>query len=484
MSKPLGILVGFMLLLIVTHSGALAQVDPRIAVVTTDGTQGNCDAIDIDPPWAVLQNLESLGPHSRVRFFFNRLYAVSPANDEILVIDPELFDMITTLEFDSGASPEDILVISPNRAFVTLYNSTDLAIVDPRDGTSCGAVDLSGFADHDGLPEMSMMASDGDRLFIQIQRLDRSGSGNLVPPSYLAVLDLESETLIDVDPDQSGVQGIELLGTNPSFRMQVDSRLRRLFVSTPGRRLSTSGGIEEIDLSALQSLGFILSESDAGADLGGFVMVSVDEGYVLAHTDFIASSHLHSFSRTGGQGAQITTTFNVIDSMALDRITSQLFFPDPFSTPSGVHVIDTHTNTVLTSAPLATGLPPWDLAVVRRTTPGDARNIQVHSLDSLTGELSFDYRPACGASDHNIVYGPLEDVQTYGYSGQVCGIGSSGEVEAFDPGEGSYFFMVVGTGDAGDEGSYGVSSINIERPEDLTDPVCVFTQDLTFSCAR
>ena len=82
------------------------------------------------------------------------------------------------------------------------------------------------------------------------------------------------------------------------------------------------------------------------------------------------------------------------------------------------------------------------------------------------------------------MFGPLEAVETYGYSGQVCGVGTTGAVEAFDPGEGSYFFVIVGTGTAADEGSYGADGMQVERPEDLDDPVCSFAQDLSYSCDR
>jgi hypothetical protein len=476
------ILGSVLALLITAHSVSLGRIEPRLAVATSSGVLGNCDTIDIDPPWVVAQSLESLGPQARLRYFFDLLYAVNPTQDTIQVIDPEAFDTLHTLTFAGGSAPEDILLLSPERAFVTLYNSADLLILDPRNGAPLGSVDLSAFADEDGLPDMSRMATDGERLFIQIQRLDRGGTGNPVPPSYLAVVDLETEALIDVDPLLPGVQGIELVGTRPSFLMHVDRHARRLFVSAPGDRLATTGGIEEIDLGSLQSLGLILSEDPVGADLGAFVMTSVDEGYVMAHTDIIASSHLHSFSRSGGVGPQIITTFRVIDTLALDPITSQLFFPDPDSHPPGMHVIDTVTDTVLTSTPLATGMRPSDLAVVRRTTPGEAWGLRVQSFDPVTGDLLLAFRPACGAGDHNIVYGPLADVRTYGYTGQVCGIGTTGAVEGFDPGEGSFFFLVVGTGEAGDEGSYGVNSLMAERPDDLDDPVCSFTQDLSFPC--
>jgi hypothetical protein len=466
------------------RAAAPAEVEPRLAVATSDGARGDCDAVDLDPPWEALHNLEALGPQARLRYFFDLLYAVDPSQDSIQVIDPASFDTLRTIFMERGSSPEDLLVVSADRAFVSLYNRAALAIVDPARAVVRGFIDLSAFADGDGLPEMSMLARDGDLLFVQIQRIDRVVSGGPVPPSWLAVIDLRTESLIDVDPRRPGIQGIELNGTIPSFRMHVEARARRLFVSTPGPRLNVSGGIEEIDLDALASLGFVLSEESVGIDLGGFVMTSPDAGYVLGHTDIVASSHLAPFSRQSGSGQQIMMNFGIIDNLAVDLATSQLFFPDPFSVPFGVHVIDTATHEVLTETPIATGRPPWDLTVIRRTTPGEARELQVTGRDPETGRLSLAYRPACGATNHNIVYGPLDKVGSYAYSGQVCGIGTSGAVEAFDPGEGSIFFLVVGTGEAVDEGSYGGDSRRAERPEDLLDPVCSFAQDLSFSCDR
>ena len=484
MAKARAILGGLLALNCAAYSATLGPITPRIAVATSDNIQGRCDSVGISPPWEVLQNLEPLGPWSRLRYFYDRLYAVNRSPDEIQAIDPVSFDTILTLRLARDSMPEDILVVAPDRAFVSLYNSTAIAIVDPIKGLPQGSIDLGAFADTDGLPEMSMMARDGDRLFVQIQRIDRTGTGIPVPPSWLAVVDLKSETLIDVDPDLPGVQGVRLIGTVPNSRMHVDRRARRLFVSTPGPRLNVSGGIEEVDLDTLQSLGFVLSEADVGVDLGGFVMVSPDAGYVLGHTDIVASSHLAPFSRDQGVGDQILMAFGFIDALAIDPITSQLFFPDPFSMPFGVHVIDTRTNEILTRVPLATGLPPWDLTVVRRTTAGEATDLQVTGPDPQTGALSLTYRPACGATDHTLVIGPLDQVGAYGYSGQICGIGTGGTVEAFNPGEGSFFFLVAGTGDEFDSGSYGAGSAGVERPEFGEDPACPFVQDLTFACDR
>jgi hypothetical protein len=124
-------------------------------------------------------------------------------------------------------------------------------------------------------------------------------------------------------------------------------------------------------------------------------------------------------------------------------------------------------------------VPAWG-----QTTPGEATDLQVTGYDPGTGEISLTFQAACGATDHHLEFGPLGAVGTLGYSGQVCGIGN-GSYDTFNPGAGSYFFLVVGDDGSGVEGSYGLSRIGgveAERSADLLDPVCAFTQDLSLRC--
>jgi hypothetical protein len=115
-------------------------------------------------------------------------------------------------------------------------------------------------------------------------------------------------------------------------------------------------------------------------------------------------------------------------------------------------------------------------------TPGEPTALHVANVDRATGELELSYTPGCAALDHSIVFGPLADVSIYGYSGQVCPIGASGAYSGFDPGPGSFFFLLVGNDGAGGEGSYGTNDEGTERPEDVTDPVCAAFQDLSGRC--
>jgi len=87
--------------------------------------------------------------------------------------------------------------------------------------------------------------------------------------------------------------------------------------------------------------------------------------------------------------------------------------------------------------------------------------------------------PACSSADHNLYFGPLGAVSSYGYSGQACGVGSLTQHGPFNPGLGSFFFVVTGTDGMGFEGSYGTDSSSVERP---TSPACVMTQDLSLRC--
>jgi hypothetical protein len=121
-------------------------------------------------------------------------------------------------------------------------------------------------------------------------------------------------------------------------------------------------------------------------------------------------------------------------------------------------------------------------------TPGEASApsgspLRVTGYAPSTGIVSIMYDPACSASDHNIMMGPLEDVSTYGWSSEVCMIGNSG-VSSFVPGPGSWFFIVVGT-EGTDDGSYGrgrrPDTALYQRPP-FTGNACGSRQNLARRC--
>jgi hypothetical protein len=123
----------------------------------------------------------------------------------------------------------------------------------------------------------------------------------------------------------------------------------------------------------------------------------------------------------------------------------------------------------------------------RAGTPGEATLLTVNGYDAATGNLSIAYVPACDTADHHIEFGLLQDVSGPAYAGQECGVGTSGNYDAFNPGPQSYFFIVVGNDGVDTEGSYGMSlidGVSDERMEDTSDPGCAYVQDLSQRCDR
>ncbi|MCP3978549.1 MAG: hypothetical protein GY716_04330 [bacterium] len=457
-----------------------AHASDRVFVVTSDppGGSGSSTVFDLDAPWAASVDVEPTGFNTVVRRFFGRLYVVHPQTGEVQVIDPSTLDTVLTFSVGAGSAPRDILVVDAGSAYVSRSADNLLYEVDPATGDLLDTVDLGDLADADGVPDMSMMALDGRRLFVQLQRLDAEGIA--VPPSYLAVVDVDTNQLIDADPERKGVQGIALTGSIPAHKMQIEGR--RLYVSEPGTFHDGTGGIDEIDLDSLTALGYLTSEAQLALNITGFVLTSPVKGYALTHTDLLLSSHLQPFNRADGSilKPELDVTFAQVDSLAHDPATDQLFFLD--HDINGVRVFDATTQVELTTTPIGTGGDPVDLVILRDEGPGAATGLRVDSIDGRTGEMSLAYTPACAAADHTIVFGALEHVGLYGYSGQVCGVGNGGAIPDFDPGAGSFFFLVVGNDGDGVEGSYGTDSGAVERPEDHADPGCALVQDLALRC--
>jgi hypothetical protein len=342
---------------------ARAIATDHLFVVTSDGNAGNCAAVDLGPPWSVAANLEPVGAHPVARHFLGLHWVVNGSpDDDVQVIDPATFDTVLQFSAGAGTDPRDIAVVDAGRAYVSRYDSPWVLLVDPFTGAALDSVDLGGFADADGLPECAWMELDGSHLLVQVQRVDRLVTMTTVPPAMLAVIDVDTNALIDTDPGTPGVQAIELVGSVPAYKMQRDAVARRLTVSDPGVRLDGAGGIEAVDLDALASLGLVLSEAAFSMDLGPHAIVSPTRGYVVGHTDFALSSHLVSFTIPGGQFLEEDhLSFSWVESLGYDGSAGVVYFPDP---TAGVFAFDALTGDAL-AGPLATGLPPVDVVVVR-----------------------------------------------------------------------------------------------------------------------
>jgi len=266
--------------------------------------------------------------------------------------------------------PQDVLVVG-RRAYVTRRDEPRLLHLDLVTGATREATDLGVLAGEGEVASLRMMERDGSRLFVQVglARVDERG---LPRPggALLAVVDLSTERLIDADPAAEGVQGIALQGAPPRLRMQVLEETRTLFVSTTDERLDDRGGIEMVDLEMLSAVGYAASEHQVGADLGGFVMTSPAGGYLVFHTDIVASTHLKPFTIADGTppGPELFVLLgDAVETLVYDAARQRLYIPSGFAgfgVVPGIHVLDTETNRVA-AQPILTGFMPHDLVLAR-----------------------------------------------------------------------------------------------------------------------
>ena len=337
-------------------------------VITTDFSTGSTAFLAAN---AVEAEVNLLGIHSDAvgHYHDGRVYIVNRlGQDNILVLDAmDLRTPLTQFSVGNGTNPHDIEIVAPDKAYVTRYDAASLLIVNPQDGAELGEIDLSAFADADGLPEVSQIVRVGDRLYLSCQRLDRNGGWGPVDVSYLIVVDLATDTLVDVDPDAEGVQGIALSVANPNSMAVVGEQIAVGVVVNFGDR---AGGVEIVDTATNRSLGLAVSEEDLGGDITSMILVDQNRGYAVVADENFANS-VQSFDLSSGTVGEPLEDISggFIPSLAVDGerliVADRGSFADPAS--AGLKFYDAATGAFL-RGPIDTGLPPQGIVVLGDVT--------------------------------------------------------------------------------------------------------------------
>ena len=355
----------FFLTLFLFSQTVLAQ--SNLFVSTSDFSTGSTAFLQAGTEEA---EINVLGVHSDavVRFHNGMIYVINRlGQDNIIVLDA--VDMSTPLiqfSVGNGTNPQDIEVVAADKAYITLYERSEVLVVDPRDGTELDRIDLSSFADDDGLPEAAQIVRVGQRIYVSCQRLDRNTTWGPADNSFLAVIDIESNSLIDVDPESEGVQGIVLSSPNPNTLIPVDQSIVVSAVAHFGDRL---GGIEIIDTQNNLGSGLAVSEEDLGGDLNGIALVDGERGFAIISDENFAN-YVVPFnlqSRQVGPALQ-GLSGGYIPDLAVDGnrliVADQGSFSDPNS--AGLKIFDAIGYSLL-RGPISTGLPPVSIAVLSDT---------------------------------------------------------------------------------------------------------------------
>lgn len=331
----------------------------RAFVLTTDFSTGALSVIDLDTR-QVAVNVASVHSDATLRVHGSLIYVVNRfGQDNIQIIDPARnYATVQQFSTGNGSNPQDIVIVTATRAYVSRYGSADLMVVNTLSGFQGNNISLAAFADGDGIPEMARMALVGPYLFVACQRLTNFLATN---PSVVVVIDTRTNTVVDVDPVAPGVQAIPLLGRDPVTDLIYDSATQTLLVGCVGLYGVLDGGIERIDAVAFQSLGFVITEATLGGDIGDIAWNGPDHSYAIVSD---ASSNASVVAWSATTSAVLDTVyapggFSLPDCEVNDR--GELYVADNRFTAPGVRVFRTGADTLL-AGPLDTGLPPSQIA--------------------------------------------------------------------------------------------------------------------------
>jgi hypothetical protein len=355
-----------------TLTAGRVEAADRALVLSTDFSTGYYSRLDLAAPFTHTNNAGSTASDAVARMRDGRFYILGRFGfDFVQVVDPVTFGTTIQYSVGNGTNPQDIVLCSPTKAYVSLYERNYLAIINPQTGAALGSVDLSSFADADGLPEAAGLARVGNRVFVALQRLDRPGGFVASNPSLVAVVDCTTDQLVDADPVTPGIQAITLTGRNPFADMSVDPVREKIVVGEVGNFGVLDGGVEYINPVTLQAEGFFITESALGGDLNAVKLAADCTGYVIVN-DATFRTKLVRFDRCAHTVLDTplqSSGFDLCD-VEIDYARGHVLVSDRDFTHPGVRILDAKTGVQITTSPLDLGLPPCDIALADATPSG------------------------------------------------------------------------------------------------------------------
>ena len=333
-------------------------------IVATDFQTGAFGTISLDAPRDVVpvDSSRLLNSDAVPRVFGDLVYVVNRfGGDNIQVLDPQRgFETLSQCSTGNGSNPQDIVVVNDEKAYVTRGSERTLLIVRPLPRADCsnfvlGEIDLSEFADADGIPEMDQMALVDGVLYVLLQRLENfSPTG----PGKIIAIDAATDTLIG----ESTLSGENPFGSNKGIIVHDGA----LLVAQVGAFGVLDGGIERVDLATGAAQGFFVTEEALGGDINDFVVIDDHLAYaIVGAADF--STQLVAFDPSSGlrTGIVLDGADFLSDIEVNDR--GELWVLDRGINRPGARVFRANDATEITSAPINLGLPPFQVIFLRNT---------------------------------------------------------------------------------------------------------------------
>ncbi|MFW5807701.1 MAG: hypothetical protein ACOCWH_01465 [Spirochaetota bacterium] len=319
-----------------------------------------------------------------LHYSFNQVYVVNRlGRDNLQILNPyDNYDTVDELSlriFGSGSpNPHMIAFTGNGRAFVSLYDDSSMAVVDPLTLEITGSIDLSKYAYSDNIPCASALVYDerSGFLFAALQRLDRR---SFTPADYSLIAAVDPLRLETVSEYRIEVDGVQY--TNPYSALRIadaaswhrGGAYRKLLVSCTGAFALTGSGGEDGGLVSFSLTGdgelmdpFLeVPESTTYGDIVDFVYVGEMFYCVTLNAD--EESFFVVYDPKAGTYSELlhsTTPGSYLWRVEAD-LRGRIFVCDRNVFDPGVRVYDT-VESRWSGSVIDTGLPPNDLLVVEQ----------------------------------------------------------------------------------------------------------------------
>lgn len=329
-------------------------------VTTTDFTVGSLATVDLDD-WTVTDEITATSGDPVVQTVFDSVYQINRfQHDSVRRYAPPDF-LTPLLEFSTGeGSNPQWIADCADALFVSRYEEPTLGIFQRDSGLSMGEVDLSTYADGDGLPEASSMVMLGGMLYVGLQRMDRNEGWQPAP---------DGGRVVEIDCFERQVTRDWVTGPNVVLHRHPDRDDALMLVEgamfDSEYEMLLDGGIRELVLTEEEPGPLLLTEAELGGNIVAFgaggsglgvLALNVDEVHYLLCVDLAAWTTTEVIETTSW-----VPQFGVNDrDQAFALLRSG---PADPGAPGGIAVIDLTDCTDLTDGELISfSLQPYSVA--------------------------------------------------------------------------------------------------------------------------
>jgi hypothetical protein len=333
-------------------------------IVTTDFQSGSYATVDL-LDHTVNKNIKTINQDAVCRYdpITGLPFVIGRGADAIDVIDPsDGWQLVREYSVGPGLNPQDIAVFSPQRAYVARLKDPGLLVVHPTLGTVVDTIDLSSYADSDGIPEVTWVGQLNGKIYATLARLD-----GYTPTDYSLMLVIDGAT-------GKVEEAVKLTWTNPSGKMRYNKNIEQFVLIESGGFSSLNddqpldGGIEFFNPVDNTISGLVISAKELGGDIIDAVIVSHTKGFAIIEKgkgDDVFTA-LVSFDPSMGKKNKdiIAAPKWVYVGLELSPDGTEVWMADQTRTAPGIRIFSAITDEEITTEPIDVGLRPFMICFV------------------------------------------------------------------------------------------------------------------------